>query len=68
MTRANLKSTGGFLAFKEMMIEKLSWMLFNVKKFGKFYASVLKDQRQIVELAILSRISSSLVQRILTEY
>lgn len=56
VTRANLKCTGGFLAFKEMMIEKLSWMLFNVKKCGKFCASVLKDQRQIVELAILSNI------------
>lgn len=38
VTRANLKCTGGFLAFKEMMIEKLYWMPFNVKKFGKFGA------------------------------
>lgn len=44
-------------------------MPFNVKKFVKFCESVLKDQRQIIdELAILSRISLSLVQRILTEY
>lgn len=69
MTRANLKCTGGFLAFKEMMIEKLSWMPFNVKKFDKFGASVLKDQRQIIdELAILSIISNGILTRVAAKY